>query len=73
MKINPNGTRYDGEWVNGKPHGKGTSYYNDGSKYEGFYVNGLFNGIGTKTFKDGTFYKGRIFYEILKELGKTVS
>ena len=46
-----NGTTYDGEWLNGKPHGRGTLNHVSGSVYEGSYENGLQHGYGKYTQK----------------------
>ena len=35
-----NGDRYEGEWKNDKPEGKGIFYNNIGNIYEGYYKNG---------------------------------
>ena len=46
-----NGTKYMGEWKDGKKHGQGTETYPNGSKYVGKFKNGkkhrkkLFSGI----------------------------
>eukprot|EP00948_MAST-09A_sp_MAST-9A-sp1_P003568 g3568.t1 len=58
-----NGDIYDGEWVDGKRHGRGTMVYRDGSKYVGEYENGLFHGFGVmqwNTIKQGKLiFRGR--------------
>ena len=43
----PNGNRYEGHVVNGKPHGKGILYRADGDRYEGDFVDGKRTGKGT--------------------------
>lgn len=42
--------RYEGERVNGVPHGKGTMYYASGNVYTGEFRNGQRNGQGEFTF-----------------------
>ena len=37
---------YDGEWKNGKMHGRGTYYFADGSKYTGGFLIGERHGHG---------------------------
>lgn len=38
---------YDGYWLDGSRHGKGTSYNLDGSKsYRGDWTRGIFDGVG---------------------------
>lgn len=41
--------KYDGQFVNGLPEGKGTYIWADGSKYKGDWKNGKRNGQGTFT------------------------
>ena len=36
----PDGKKYDGEWLNGKQHGKGTYYSIKGEKREGIWNEG---------------------------------
>ena len=54
----PNGTKYVGEYKNGKRHGQGTLTTPDGRKYVGEYKDGKFHGQGTLTFRDGDKYVG---------------
>lgn len=66
------GSRYEGEWENGKPHGKGTYISNEKLKIVGEFKNGLVEGKATLSFPDGTKIvgdykegstkKGSIFY-----------
>ncbi len=37
---------YEGDLVNGKPHGKGVLSFNDGGRYEGSFVKGMITGKG---------------------------
>ena len=57
-----NGTKYMGEWKDGKKHGQGTFTYGkgkwEGDKYEGEFKDGYRNGQGTYTSQDGTKGKG---------------
>jgi len=53
--------RYVGEYVNGKPHGKGIIYYSSDDKrksYEGEWSYGNISGNGVMIWKDGTKYSG---------------
>ena len=55
----PDGSSYEGDFVNVMPHGKGKMTYADGSSYEGdFDDNGMPKGIGKLTRSDGTIYEG---------------
>jgi len=49
----PGGLVYEGELVNGMPHGKGTMTLSDGSVYEGNFVNGGFHGKFKLTCPNG--------------------
>jgi hypothetical protein len=54
---------YDGDWENGKPHGRGTMVYKQDDKrnrvkYEGQWKNGLRHGKGKLTWKSGETYDG---------------
>ena len=67
------GREYEGEWKNGKPHGKGTYKFPNGSKYTGEWKEGVLDGRGIYTepsgfidagqFKGGTLWKGTHFFE----------
>jgi len=48
------GNVYKGEFVNGEPHGKGSSLMVNGDGYEGQWQNGMPNGNGTYTSDNGT-------------------
>ena len=54
----PNGSSYEGEWLNGKRNGYGTYKFYYGDKYEGEWLNGKENGQGTYIHSDGAIYKG---------------
>ena len=40
------GSKYDGEWKEGKRYGKGTLTYEDGAKYVGEWKDGEMDGTG---------------------------
>jgi len=44
------GSRYEGEYKNGKKEGKGIYYFENGAKYIGDYKNDLRNGKGSIGF-----------------------
>jgi hypothetical protein len=46
--------RYNGQFLNQKPHGFGRAEYGDGSFYEGNWLNGKWHGQGTMTLASGT-------------------
>jgi len=54
----PNGDEYQGEFKNGKPHGRGTCNFADGRKYVGDWKNGKREGRGTFTRSEGKKYVG---------------
>jgi hypothetical protein len=53
-----NGDRYEGEFVNGKFHGKGIYTWPDGRRYEGEYENDKKHGYGSYYWPDGKCYEG---------------
>lgn len=54
-----NGSKYEGNWVNGKFQGKGTFTRSDGSlMYKGEWENDLINGYGVYLWTDGNKYEG---------------
>lgn len=50
--------RYEGEFKNGKKHGKGKFIGEDGSEYEGEFVNDERKGNGLLIYPDNKIYKG---------------
>jgi hypothetical protein len=54
-----NGARYEGEWENGRKHGKGTYYYANGNKYNGVWVNDKRTGHGVYIYTNGDRYEVR--------------
>ena len=55
---NGTGIRYDGEYRDGKRHGRGTMIWANGDRYAGEYRDGKAQGRGTMTWTDGTRYQG---------------
>ena len=49
---------YEGEYLNGKRHGKGKEYLNNKLIYEGEYLNGKRNGNGKNYFNDNSIFEG---------------
>ena len=54
----PDGSKYVGEFKDGKPNGQGTSTNPTGQKYVGERKDGKKNGKGTFTLPDGRKYVG---------------
>lgn len=52
------GGKYEGEFKNGKPHGKGTLTLPNGYRYDGEFRQGKKNGQGTAVFSSGKKYVG---------------
>lgn len=53
------GSRYEGEFKNGKREGEGVYYYPKGAKYVGTQANGKRNGYGTYYYTNGKKYIGK--------------
>ena len=52
------GSKYIGDFVNGKMSGKGKYIWKDGSYYEGDFVDGNFQGYGVRVYPSGSRYEG---------------
>jgi hypothetical protein len=52
------GVSYDGDWFNGKMHGKGVYTFASGAKYEGDWVDDKRHGKGVYTYADGSYNVG---------------
>ncbi|OPZ58557.1 MAG: MORN repeat protein [Candidatus Aminicenantes bacterium ADurb.Bin508] len=52
------GSKYEGEVVNGKPHGRGIQTKPDGGRYVGDWVDGKKHGKGVMTWPEGARYEG---------------
>jgi hypothetical protein len=57
-QIWEDGTKYVGEVIEGKRHGKGTILWPDGTRYIGTFRNNMRHGPGTMILPDGTIYNG---------------
>ena len=51
----PSGSKYTGDWRDGRQHGQGVCETFDGEQYTGQYVDGLPCGKGVYKFKNGEF------------------
>ncbi len=49
---------YEGDFLNGKPHGKGTYSWYNGDVYTGDWIDGLRQGWGTLKRPNGAYYEG---------------
>ncbi|KAL9180595.1 hypothetical protein ACHAXT_011048 [Thalassiosira profunda] len=49
---------YDGQWQDGKKHGRGKMTYTSGNFYEGEWKDDRKHGRGKMTYTSGTFYEG---------------
>jgi hypothetical protein len=54
----PDGKTYEGEWLDGKPHGRGIKGWPDGRKYDGMWAQGKPVGQGRKIYPDGRAKEG---------------
>lgn len=64
------GSYYEGDFVNGKFHGKGKYTWANGTYYEGDFANGDFNGYGKRTYDDGAVYEGEFENDMCNGKGK---
>ena len=53
--------KYEGEWVDGKMHGRGIYYYADGTVYDGTWSEGKMHGKGVFIYPNGNKYDGEFF------------
>ena len=54
--------KYEGEYLNGKKHGKGKEYYEGQLEYEGEYLNGNRHGKGKQYYEGQLEYEGEYLY-----------
>ena len=57
-KIYEDGSKYVGEFKDGKYNGQGTFYFEDGSRYVGEWKDGKKSGRGTLNYENGSKYSG---------------
>lgn len=55
----PDGSKYEGNFVNGKFEGHGTFYFANGDRYVGSFLENYPDGEGTRFMKDGKEEKGK--------------
>jgi len=71
--TDPRLTSYEGDTLNGKPHGIGKSTYIDnGMVYEGEFFNGKPQGKGKIMFPNGDVYEGEFYNDRLHGKGKMI-
>lgn len=58
----PDGTKYEGQWMFRERNGQGTLTYPDGRKYIGEFKSGQRHGQGTMIYPDGRKYVGEYQY-----------
>ncbi len=64
---------YDGELLDGRPHGEGTYICFNGDKYVGNWKEGKRHGVGQLIFSDGRYYQGNWKEDMKDGSGKFVS
>ena len=52
MYTEPDGSRYEGSWQNGKPNGYGKAVLKNGTVYQGTWTNGCFQQGGRQAWFD---------------------
>ena len=70
QKSWPDGSRYDGEWLQDKPHGQGMYTYADGAQYWGRFYLGKRQGEGMMKYGNGDEYEGSWFADKRNGKGK---
>ena len=55
-----NGSRFEGEFLNGLPHGQGICFYANGDKYTGDWYQHKPNGMGKMEYNSGDILNGKM-------------
>jgi hypothetical protein len=55
----PDGSHYEGQILNGQPHGNGTQTFPDGRRYSGVFSQGRIYGYGVMYYPDGRQESGK--------------
>lgn len=63
FNFNENGSKYIGNWFEGKKNGFGQLFLASGDRYEGNFLNGKICGEGVFYFKTGDTYAGEFHYD----------
>jgi len=69
----PNGDRYQGEWLNDLPHGRGFMQRKGKEKYQGLFLFGRYSGLGDLITAQGERYLGTFRFNALNGLGILVT
>lgn len=59
VTVGPDGTRYDGDYIDGLRWGRGIQILVNGARYEGLFVDNKFNGMGKLFLPNGDRYEGQ--------------
>ncbi|MBF0127301.1 MAG: hypothetical protein HQM02_08840 [Magnetococcales bacterium] len=70
--VYSDGSKYVGEYKNGKINGQGKFTYPDGSVYIGEYKNNKMNGMGTFIYPNGDKYVGEFNNNQMNDKGKFI-
>ena len=57
--LRSDGSRYEGEWQDGKRHGRGIYKWAAGHRYDGAWSDDRPHGLGTAYFADGDVHQGQ--------------
>lgn len=68
-KDYPDGTAYEGDFLNGKFHGQGVLRTADGFYYQGEFRQGAFHGQGLARLADGSSYQGQFVDGVMQGHG----
>lgn len=63
------GIIYEGETLNGQPHGQGLLTWSTGSYYNGQFEFGDIHGYGTMIYDGGSVYEGDFYYGVMQGQG----
>ncbi len=68
-----NGSRYEGEFLNGLPHGQGICFYANGDKYSGDWYQHKPNGTGKMEYQSGDILDGKWYNGEFKRGSKVLN
>lgn len=67
--VAQSGVVYEGEWLNGEPHGVGELFFNNGSYYYGTFDQGFVHGEGRFISSAKVYYEGQIRHNVAEGKG----